>query len=134
MPHGPTAFFSLTNTVMRHDIPNTATMSEAFPHLIFHNFSTTLGQRARDILKYLFPVPKEEGKRVMTFFNNEDTISFRHHVYTRTGGKDPVLAEIGPRFEMKLYQIKVGTIDQEEADVEFAARHFTNTAKKRKYI
>ena len=33
-----------------------------------------------------------------------------------------------------VYQIKVGTVDQEEAEVEFAARHYTNTARKRKYI
>eukprot|EP00047_Mylnosiga_fluctuans_P004565 m.235284 g.235284 ORF g.235284 m.235284 type:complete len:288 (-) comp12797_c0_seq1:152-1015(-) len=134
LPHGPTAFFSLSNCVMRHDIPNAGTMSEAFPHLIFHNFKTTLGHRARDILKYLFPVPKDDSKRVMTFFNNEDSISFRHHVYTKAGGKDVELAEVGPRFEMKLYQIKIGTVDQEEAEVEFAARHYTNTARKRKYI
>lgn len=45
LPYGPTASFSLSNTVMRHDIPNVGTMSEAFPHLIFHNFKTKLGER-----------------------------------------------------------------------------------------
>ena len=30
-----------------------------------------------NILKYLFPVPKDESKRVVTFANNEDYISFR---------------------------------------------------------
>ncbi len=45
LPYGPTASFSLTHTVMRHDIPNVGTMSEAAPHLIFHNFSTKLGGR-----------------------------------------------------------------------------------------
>lgn len=30
---------------MRHDIPNIGTMSEAYPHLIFHNFKTRLGKR-----------------------------------------------------------------------------------------
>ena len=30
-----------------------------------------------NILKYLFPVPKEESKRVMTFANMDDVISFR---------------------------------------------------------
>ena len=45
LPYGPTASFSISNTVMRHDIPNVGTMSEAFPHLIFHNFKTKLGQR-----------------------------------------------------------------------------------------
>ncbi len=47
MPYGPTAFFSLTNVVMRHDIPDAPPVSEAFPHLIFHNFTTPLGHRVR---------------------------------------------------------------------------------------
>ena len=34
------------------------------------------------------------------------------------------LTEIGPRFEMKLYQIKLGTIDADDADVEWALRPF----------
>ena len=41
MPHGPTAYFGLKNVVLRHDLPQTpANMSEARPHLIFHDFST----------------------------------------------------------------------------------------------
>ena len=45
LPYGPTASFSLSNTVMRHDLPDVGTMSEAYPHLIFHNFKTNLGLR-----------------------------------------------------------------------------------------
>jgi len=45
LPYGPTAYFSLSNVVMRHDIPDAGTMSEAFPHLIFHQFQSSLGQR-----------------------------------------------------------------------------------------
>ena len=45
LPFGPTAYFTLSNTVMRHDIPKIGTMSEAYPHLIFHNFSSKLGER-----------------------------------------------------------------------------------------
>lgn len=109
LPFGPTAYFTLYNVVMRHDVPDIGTMSEAFPHLIFHNFTTRLGKRAShqwtfvdvaeffiffpicvysnnyngfvtqvsNILKYLFPVPKEDSRRVMTFANQEDFISFR---------------------------------------------------------
>lgn len=49
----------------------------------------------------LFPVPKEEGKRVMTWGNEEDFISFRHHVFVKNTHKDVQLAEVGPRFEAK---------------------------------
>ena len=78
-PHGPTLYLSLHNVALRHDIAsyNSSTVSEQYPHLIFENFSSKLGTRIRDILKYLFPVPKEDSKRVMTFANENDFVSFR---------------------------------------------------------
>jgi len=134
LPYGPTAYFTLSNVVMRHDIPDVGTMSEAFPHLIFNNFSSKLGERVKNVLRYLFPVPKEENKRVVTFANQEDYISFRHHVYKKVE-KDIELKEIGPRFEMKLYQLILGTIETAgSADVEWVYRPYMNTAKKRKFL
>lgn len=78
-PHGPTVFFTLHNVNLRHDIASykSSTVSEQYPHLIFENFSSKLGERIRDVLKYLFPVPKEDSKRIMTFSNEDDFISFR---------------------------------------------------------
>ena len=58
--------------VLRHDIGDkgeVGTVSEAYPHLIFNNFSSKLGARCASILKFLFPVPKPDTKRVMTFAN-----------------------------------------------------------------
>lgn len=79
-PHGPTVYFTLNNVALRHDIGSykNSTVSEQYPHLIFENFSSKLGERVRDVLKYLFPVPKEDSKRVMTFANDNDFISFRY--------------------------------------------------------
>ena len=79
-PHGPTVLFTLHNVNLRHDIASykESTVSEQYPHLIFENFSSPLGGRIRDVLKYLFPVPKEDSKRVMTFSNEDDFISFRY--------------------------------------------------------
>jgi len=37
LPHGPTAYFGLSNVVMRHDIDTKETIPEAYPHLIFDN-------------------------------------------------------------------------------------------------
>lgn len=81
LPYGPTAYFTISDVVMRHDIPEIGTMSEQYPHLVFHNFKTKLGLRVMSILKYLYPVPKEDSKRVITFANHDDFISFRHHNY-----------------------------------------------------
>ncbi|KAL3852576.1 hypothetical protein ACJMK2_016197 [Sinanodonta woodiana] len=136
LPYGPTAYFNLSNVVMRHDIPDVGTMSEAFPHLIFHNLSSKLGNRTKNILKYLFPVPKEDTKRVVTFANDNDFISFRHHTYKKTeNGRDIEMKEVGPRFEMKLYQIILGTIETaDSADVEWVYRPYMNTTKKRRFL
>ena len=44
-------------------------MSEAYPHLIFSNMTSKLGERVTNILKHLFPVPRVDSKRVLTFAN-----------------------------------------------------------------
>lgn len=79
LPHGPTLSMTLHNVVLRHDVSSNAssTVSEQYPHLIFDGFETKLGERIMGILQALFPVPKEDAKRVMTFANQSDFISFR---------------------------------------------------------
>lgn len=47
LPFGPTAYFNMSDVVMRHDIPNLGNMSEQYPHLVFHNFKSRLGERVR---------------------------------------------------------------------------------------
>jgi U3 small nucleolar ribonucleoprotein protein IMP4 len=133
LPLGPTAFFSLRNSVLRHDIPDAGKMSEAYPHTILHNFTTPLGDRTADVLRCLFPIPKPDTKRVVTFANDGDVISFRHHVYEREG-KHVTLKEVGPRLEMQLYQIRLGTLDQSEADNEYILHQYTNSAKRARQL
>jgi U3 small nucleolar ribonucleoprotein protein IMP4 len=135
LPFGPTAYFGLLNCVARHDIKDTelGTMSEAYPHLVLEGFTSTLGARVRNILKFLFPVPKDDGKRVITLANQADFISFRHHVFEKPrGAKSVVLKEVGPRFEMRLYQIKLGTMEQQEAETEWSLRPYMRSGKKLK--
>lgn len=141
LPSGPTAFFNLSNVVMRHDIKSgeLGTVSEAFPHLIFHGFQSALGARISDVLRHLFPVPKADSKRVMTFVNDSDMVSFRHHVYTRPAPgiarvEGTTLSEVGPRFEMRLYQLRLGTVEQSEADDEWVLRSYFNSAKRRRAL
>ncbi|XP_020425299.1 U3 small nucleolar ribonucleoprotein protein IMP4 isoform X2 [Prunus persica] len=138
LPFGPTAFFELRNVVTRHDIKDKkamGTMPQVYPHVILDNFTTKLGERTANILKHLFPVPKPDTKRIITFANQSDYISFRHHTYGKHGGpKSIVLEEIGPRFEMRLFKIKLGTLDQTEAQDEWVFKPYMNTAKKQKFI
>ena len=154
LPLGPTVHFTLSNAVLRHDIEGRAPVSEAAPHLIFNGFASALGRRVQTVLQHLYPPPKPESLRVETFSNEGDFVSFRHHVFTNTrsggggsgggggggGGGGPAsagataavtLTEVGPRFEMRPYMIRLGTLDQEGAEVEWQLRSFTNTARKR---
>ncbi|XP_066353319.1 uncharacterized protein [Miscanthus floridulus] len=147
LPNGPTAYFGLLNVVTRHDIKGRNAMekmSEAYPHLVLDNFSTQfgnslfvfrIGERTAIILKHLFPMPKPDSKRIITFANRDEYISFRHHVYEKPGGPRSMdLKEVGPRFEMRLYQIKLGTVEQSEVHNEFVLRPYDNTAKKQKTV
>lgn len=101
--------------------------------MILDNFTSKLGARVSTILKHLFPPPKPDAKRVLTFANRGDFISFRHHTTTAPRGPASTsLTEVGPRFEMKLYQIRLGTLDQAHAQDEWALRAYLRSAKKAK--
>lgn len=144
LPYGPTTYFGLFNVVLRHDIKKETldNMSEAYPNIILDNFNSRIGARISEILKNLFPVPKLDSSRVITFVNNEDFISFRHHTFNNKKGKnnvlknndcrpeDIVLKEHGPRFDLRPYQISLGTIDMPESMKEWVLRPYMNTASK----
>ncbi|EHK26320.1 hypothetical protein THAR02_07075 [Trichoderma harzianum] len=141
-PHGPTVSFSLHNVVLRHDIPGSVrgTVSESYPHLIFDGFTTRLGERVVKVLKHLFP-PREPitsktkiGNRVVTFKNIDDSIEVRHHVFVRTGYDSVELAEVGPRMTMRIFEIRGGTLENKDGDVEWHLSQYTRTSKKKNYL
>jgi U3 small nucleolar ribonucleoprotein protein IMP4 len=134
LPFGPTVWFTLSGAVLRHDIPRVGPMSEEHPHLILQGFRTPLGARVASVLRHLFPVPKPAATRVVTFANDADHISFRHHTFERDGdgaAARVALREVGPRFEMRPYQITLGTLDATAAEVEWVLRPYMNSARKR---
>ena len=65
----------------------------------------------------------------MSFVNQDDLICFRHHVYAREKA-DVVMLEAGPRFDLRLYQIKLGTVEMDDADIEWSLRPFMRSGKK----
>jgi len=138
LPHGPTASFSLHNVILRADIPGAqkGTVSESYPNLIFDGFKTKLGDRTIQILKHLFP-PRERGSvgnRVVTFRNIEDSIEFRHHVHVQTSHDSVELSEVGPRMIMRLFQIRAGTLENKDADVEWQLNNYTRTSRKKDHL
>eukprot|EP00440_Ansanella_granifera_P041992 gb/GFBE01045522.1/.p1 GENE.gb/GFBE01045522.1/~~gb/GFBE01045522.1/.p1 ORF type:complete len:310 (+),score=80.62 gb/GFBE01045522.1/:1-930(+) len=137
LPFGPTAYFGLSNVVLRHDLAEKPpTMSEANPHLIFHGFTAKMGLRVKTILQALFPPAKQAGDRVMTFANRHDTIQFRHHTFERPKGpagdghkskaNQVTLTENGPRFTMRLFRVELGAIDMKDVEVEWVLRPYFN--------
>lgn len=134
MPYGPTVYLGLFNVVLRHDISEDIdTVSEAYPHLIFDGFNTRVGERITEILKNVFPVPKLDATRLITFSNQDDYISFRHHTFKKTK-KEVELDEVGPRFDLRPYQIMLGTVDMPDSTKEWVLRPYMNTARKKNNI
>ncbi|KAI9844671.1 MAG: snoRNA-binding rRNA-processing protein imp4 [Sclerophora amabilis] len=139
LPHGPTASFSLHNVMLRLDIPGASrgTVSESYPHLIFEGFETALGKRVVKILQHIFPPREGNGKlgsRTVTFKNISDSIEVRHHVFVKTGYKNVELAEVGPRMTMRLFEIRAGTLENKDGDVEWHLNQFTRTSRKKDYL
>ena len=93
-----------------------------------------LGERVKKILQSLFPVPKPDSKRVITFANHDDLISFRHHTYDKPEFNKVELNEIGPRFDLKPYMIKLGNLDHKEAEIEWVLRNYMNSSKNKNQL
>eukprot|EP00392_Amoebophrya_sp_AT5.2_P000156 g156.t1 len=150
LPYGPTAYFGMKNVILRHDLAEKPdNMSEAAPHLLFHNFESKFGKRVQTILQALFPPAAPLGNRVMTFANHKDTIHFRHYNYgdLKDGGagakkkrklengqtekreSDIELREVGPRFSLQLYRVELGTMDMKDCKVEWVLRPYFNKQK-----
>jgi U3 small nucleolar ribonucleoprotein protein IMP4 len=64
---------------------------------------------------------------------NHHLIIYRHHTYAKDG-KDSELKELGPRFEMRPFQIKLGTVDMKEAENEWVLRPYMNSATRKTYL
>jgi U3 small nucleolar ribonucleoprotein protein IMP4 len=134
LPYGPTASFTLSNCVLRHDIADVTHASQAHPHLILDGMTTKIGKIIGKIIQALYPVPRPESKRVITYANRSDFISFRHHMTSKDLKGKAQIKEAGPRFEMQPYEVKLGTIDQDSAEKEWVLRPYQNTSRKRQAL
>ena len=136
LPVGPTIFFGLTGVVLRHDVDkNKDKYSQAYPHLIFHNLNDRIGERIKIILQNLFPAPlNQKSKRTISFIAEENFISMRHHNYEKKDYKTVELFEVGPRFELRPYMIKLGSLIDNSATIEWSMKSFINTATKNNQI
>eukprot|EP00835_Amoeboradix_gromovi_P004584 NODE_366_length_10082_cov_0.124211.p3 type:complete len:302 gc:universal NODE_366_length_10082_cov_0.124211:1377-2282(+) len=119
------------------------------PFIISNNFTSKIGERVSTILKAIFPETPSDTKfgakdrRIITISNEQDLLLFRHHVVKKRQfwkeedenkeDKDEfMIIELGPRFDLKPFEIRRGTIDQwRVSDVEWVFRPYQRTAFKR---
>ena len=143
LPYGPTAYFGLSKVVLRHDLPEKPpNMRESAPHLVFHGFTSKMGNRVSTILKALFPIASPTSDRVVTFANSgNDLIHFRHHYFSEHKAehkksksadeavRDVQLSEAGPRFTMRCYKIELGTLEMPSVKAEWTLKPYFNSQK-----
>ncbi|KAI4355335.1 hypothetical protein L6164_004117 [Bauhinia variegata] len=156
VPDGPTAYFKLSNLVLRKDIKNHGTPTSHMPELVLNNFTTRLGHRIGRLIQSLFPQdPEFRGRRVVTFHNQRDFIFFRHHRYifeskeskkTDSKGKKAKdenaperkiiarLQECGPRFTLKLRSLQHGTFDTKGGEYEWVHKPEMDTSRRRFFL
>lgn len=72
-------------------------------------------------------MPSEEGDRAVAFINKQDSLIFRNYQFSRVG-KEVLLKEQGPRFNLIPYRIQIGAIDSIAGETEWAFAAYTNTA------
>lgn len=87
---------------MRHEVSKEKdNISLAYPHLVFDNFNAKTGERIKEVLRNLFPIPlNDKSRRTISFFARDDFISLRHHIYEKNEHNKVSLYEVGPRFEL----------------------------------
>jgi len=137
LPEGPTTFWKLSRLKLGAEIKGGATCSSSYePELLLNNFTTRLGRRVARQLASLFPQkPNFEGRRSVTFHNQRDFIFFRHYRYDfRKNGTRCGLAEIGPRFTLKLRSVQHGTFDAQNGEFEYQWRPDSQVSRKRMFL
>merc|ERR1712093_651799 len=77
----------------------------------------------------------------LSHFPHGPTVSFslhsievRHHVFVRTGYQSVELAEVGPRMTMRCFEIRGGTLENKDGDVEWRLNQYTRTSRKKDYL
>jgi U3 small nucleolar ribonucleoprotein protein IMP4 len=55
-------------------------------------------------------------------------------VFVKTGYQSVELAEVGPRMTLRLFEIRAGTLDNKDGDVEWHLNQYTRTSRKKDYL
>ena len=119
--------------------------------LILNNFSTRLGVSVARILQALFDTrraPDFAYRQVATFHCQRDFIFFRFHRYIFEMAETPHeiknapanlpitthIAELGPRFTLRLVSLHLGAIDSHNAEYVFLRKARDTKSRKKWYV
>ena len=145
LPHGPTAFFKVSNVIPSTDIKNHGTTTSHIPELNLHGFGTRLGHRVGRFLGSLFPHNAQfQGRQIVTFHNQRDYVFVRQHRYIFESGKEVEketskaktkarLQELGPRFTLKMRWLQEGTFDTKFGEYEWIHKRKEMDTTRRKF-
>jgi ribosome production factor 1 len=142
LPHGPTAFFKVSNVQVSDSVPGAGRRTEHQPEILLNNFTTRLGRRVGRMLSSLFySKPAFQGRQCVTFHNQRDYIFVRHHRYIFEERpvdkrKKKVIArlqELGPRFTLRLRWLQDGTFDTKFGAYEWLHRRKQMDVSRRKF-
>lgn len=73
---------------------------------------------------------KYDNNRIVTFYNKNDIIYFRHYTWVTNEQNEIILNEVGPRFSLLVYKINKEALDSLNEDCEYVLRSFVNSKKK----
>merc|ERR1712118_419703 len=95
-------------------------VTKTLPRIVFDGFSSWPALRLKQMLQQLFLTPKKKASRLLSFISIANYISFRHHKCERHTFENEKIIELGPRFELKPYRIKSGTLDENRPKIEWS--------------
>lgn len=73
---------------------------------------------------------KYDNNRIVTFYNKNDIIYFRHYTWATNEQNEILLDEVGPRFSLLVYKINKEALDSLNEDYEYVLRSFVSSKKK----
>ncbi|KEG00842.1 U3 small nucleolar ribonucleoprotein protein IMP4, putative [Plasmodium vinckei vinckei] len=76
-----------------------------------------------------YNLEKFENNRVLTFYNKNDIIYFRHYNWETNEKNEIILNEVGPRFSFLVYRINKEALDSLNEDYEYVYHPFINSKK-----
>jgi len=104
---GPALLFKVQSYIVKSGIKNSTVNTPHEPEIFLSGFTSKMGTLTSNLLSHAMAnqAPNFKGRKVMTLMNKRDFIFFRLHRYIFDKAGDTNMAEIGPRFTLRLLRV-----------------------------